>query len=322
MGIEDAFYKLRTTRLNLGLSCLIASEAFIQVPSSNESSRIPSTVSCVSRLIDLRRLRHPNIVRYLDAQCDKHRRVYLVTEHYASDFSQLNPPVTKRSDFIWLLKRFHECLNGLTYLESHGIVHGCLNPSSILIDNFEQVKIAGYGIFYASRWGSDVDFPVVDLRYSSPEALLYSKSCLQPELLESAKPPCPLDSRSDLWSLALIFAELLHFPLQIFSPEILLKALFNALDSDHSFFAHITSSNRENLTQLSKWMSTLDDICKLCLVLDARHRLPLAEIASKFSENFNDFQIDFDSTSMVSENSRSSNRESLPYRRLVFMYLG
>ncbi|KAL5106163.1 TBC domain-containing protein kinase-like protein [Taenia crassiceps] len=301
MGIEGAFYKPRTTRLNLGLSCLIASEAFIQSSSSNESSRVPCTVSCVSRLIDLRRLRHPNIVRYLDAQCDKHRRIYLVTEYYASDFSQLNPPVTKRSDFKWLLKRFHECLNGLAYLESHGIVHGCLSPSSILIDNFGQVRIAGYGILYASRWGLDVDFPVVNLRYSSPETLLLSESCLEQDL-ESARPPCSLDSRSDLWSLALIFTELLHFPLQIFSPEILLRALFNALDSDRSFFAQITSSNRENLTQLSKWMSTLDDICVLCLVLDARLRPPLAEIASKFSENFNSFQmIDFDSTVMCGD---------------------
>ncbi|VDK36029.1 unnamed protein product [Taenia asiatica] len=317
MGIEDVFYRPQTTRLNLGLSCLIASEDFVQASSSNESSRIPCTVTCVSRLIDLRRLRHPNIVRYLDAQCDKHRRIYLVTEHYASDFSQLNPPVAKRSDFNWLLKRFHECLNGLTYLESHGIVHGCLSPSSILIDNFGQVRIAGYGTLYASRWGLDVDFPIVDLRYSSPETLLFSESCLQQELLESARPPCPLDSRSDLWSLALIFAELLHFPLQIFGPEILLRALFNALNSDRSFFDHITSPNRESLTQLSKWISTFDDICKSCLVLDARHRSPLTEIVSKFLENFNNFQmVDFDSTNMAEAadgkpDGEAKERESL-----------
>ncbi|EUB62324.1 TBC domain-containing protein kinase-like protein [Echinococcus granulosus] len=307
MGIQDAFYKPRTTCLNLGLSCLIAGEDFVQVSSSSESPRIPCTISCVSRLIDLRRLRHPNIVRYLDAQCDKHRRIYLVTEHYASDFSQLNPPVTKRSDFNWLLRRFHECLCALTYLESHGIIHGCLSPSAILIDNFGRVKIAGYGVLYASRWGLDLDFPVVDLRYSSPETLLFSGSCLQLASLESATPPCLLDTRSDLWSLALIFVELLHFPLQTFSTETLLKTLFTALDSNYSFFAHIATSNQGSLTQLSKWMNTLDDICKLCLVLDARHRSPLTEIISKFSEGFNNFCIiDFDSTIMTRDDPAES----------------
>ncbi|VDM31238.1 unnamed protein product [Hydatigera taeniaeformis] len=290
MAVAEPFYKPQTTRLNLGLSCLIAADAFVSPSSSNESSRIPCTVSCVSRLIDLRRLRHPNIVRYLDAQCDKHRRIYLVTEHYAFNFSELNPPVTRWSDFNWLLKRFDECLCALTYLESHGIVHGCLSPSSILIDNFGKVRIAGYGILYASRWGMDLDFPIVDLRYSSPETLLFSESCLRQDVLEPPRQPCPLDSRSDLWSVALIFTELLHFPLQIFGPEILLKSLFSALDSDHSFFGNITSTKRENLTQFSKSMSLLDDICELCLVLDARHRLSLAQVVAKFSENFKDFQ--------------------------------
>lgn len=327
MGIQDAFYKPRTTCLNLGLSCLIAGEDFVQVSSSSESPRIPCTISCVSRLIDLRRLRHPNIVRYLDAQCDKHRRIYLVTEHYASDFSQLNPPVTKRSDFNWLLRRFHECLCALTYLESHGIIHGCLSPSAILIDNFGRVKIAGYGVLYASRWGLDLDFPVVDLRYSSPETLLFSGSCLQLASLESATPPCLLDTRSDLWSLALIFVELLHFPLQTFSTETLLKTLFTALDSNYSFFAHIATSNQGSLTQLSKWMNTLDDICKLCLVLDARHRSPLTEIISKFSEGFNNFCIiDFDSTIMTEDANKKADeedkeRESLDDRQKALHFL-
>ncbi|KAM7538612.1 hypothetical protein Aperf_G00000056114 [Anoplocephala perfoliata] len=243
MGTEAVFYRPRETILNLGLSCLIAGGSFVQSPPSNEACRIPCTASCVSRLIDLRRLRHPNIARYLDAQCDKHRRIYLVTEHYSSDFSQLNPPIKTSSDFNWLLKCFQDCLQGLIYLESNGVVIGSLNPSSLLIDICDNVKITNYGTFYASRWGLDLDFPVVDLRYSSPEALLYSEFCLkQSQDTSSIEPPCPLDSRSDLWSLVLIFTEILHFPLQSFNPKILLRSLLESLNLSHSFFDEVWSA--------------------------------------------------------------------------------
>lgn len=285
MGTEAAFHRPRQTIFNLGLSCLIAGGSFIQNPPSNEACRIPCTVSCVSRLIDLRRLRHPNLARYLDAQCDKHRRIYLVTEHYSSDFSQLNPPIKTPSDFNWLLKRFQDCMQGLIYLESNGIVIGSLNPSSLLIDNCENVKITNYGAFYASRWGLDLDFPVIDLRYSSPEALLCSESCSKlSQDCSSIEPPCPLDSRSDLWSLALIFTEILHFPLLSFNPRILLRSLLKSLNSSHSFFDQVVRLNQTLLSQLNERIDFLDKIFRVCLILDARQRPSLTDIQNHFCD--------------------------------------
>lgn len=289
MDADCLFYKPQETSLNLGLSCLIASGSFIP-NSSNESSRIPCTISCVSRLVDLRRLRHPNIARYLDAQCDKHQRIYLVTEHYYSNFSQLNPPIKLASDFNWILKRFQDCLQGLLYLESNGIVTGNLNPASLLIDSNGNVKITNYGTFYVSRWGLDLDFPVIDLRYSSPEALLYAESCTKSQNGSTIEPSCPLDSRSDLWALALIFTEILHFPIQPFDPKTLLQSLLKSLNSTHSFFDQIIQSNQTVLPQLSGKIEILDAVFRLCLTLDARMRPCLIEVQKYFSEISTDLE--------------------------------
>nr|CDS33892.1 TBC domain containing protein kinase [Hymenolepis microstoma] len=290
MEADCLFCEPRETRLNLGLSCVIACGSFI--PNSiNESTGIPCTISCVSRLIDLKRLRHPNIARYLDAQCDKHRRIYIVAEYYCSNFSQLNPPVKSNSDFNWIIKRFQDCLQGLLYLESNGIVSGNLNPMSLLIDNNGIVKIANYGTFYASRWGLDLDFPVVDLKYSSPEALIYAESCTKQSLNSSiTEPSCPLDSRSDLWSIALIFTEILHFPLQSFYPKFLLQSLFKSLNTTHSFFDDILS-DQAVVPQLDGKIEKLDAIFRVCLTLDARMRPCLSEVKKRFSELFTDLEV-------------------------------
>ncbi|VDO03976.1 unnamed protein product [Rodentolepis nana] len=291
MEADCFFYKLQETRLNLGLSCVIACGSFIP-NSTNESTGIPCTISCVSRLIDLRRLRHPNIARYLDAQCDKHRRIYLVTEYYCSNFSQLNPPVKSESDFNWIAKRFQECLQGLLYLESNGIVSGNLNPMSLLIDSNGTVKIANYGTFYASRWGLDLDFPVIDLRYSAPEALLYAESCTKQSLNSSiTEPSCPLDSRSDLWTIALIFTEIVHFPLQSFGPNVPIQSLSKSLNTTHSFFDDIILSDQTIPPQLNEKVVKLDSVFRVCLTLDARMRPCLSEVDKRFSALFNDLEI-------------------------------
>uniref|UniRef100_A0A5K3ERB1 Protein kinase domain-containing protein n=1 Tax=Mesocestoides corti TaxID=53468 RepID=A0A5K3ERB1_MESCO len=283
------FFEHRQTDLNLGLSCLIAGETLIQSSSTCEASRVPCTISCISRLVDLRRLRHPHVVRYIDAQHDKNRRIYLVTEYYAYNFSQLKPPVKTFSDFVWLLKRLQECLYALEYLASCGLVHGCLNPSALLIDNHGRVKMSDCGLFYASRWGVDFDFPVVDLRYSAPEVILIAESDIQLEISASVEPPCPIDLRSDLWSLALIFLELVHFPLRAFSPDSILQALFKALNSDTSFFYLIHPKN-EIPMQFSKWVEIFDGICQSCLILDARYRPSLTTIHRHFSQIFEQIQ--------------------------------
>lgn len=284
----------QTNPLNLGLSCLFAKEGLLPYhtnPANSETSRISCAISCVSRLTSLRRLRHPNLARYIDAKHDKHTRIYVVTEHYTRDFQSLlrHSSLTTTTDFVWLCRCLGECLSGLQYLASQRIVYAHLSPGNILIDREGHVKLAGYGIFYASRWGLDINFPEVDVRYYSPEMLLRQTTLAAsengPDLLE---PQCPLDNRSDLWSLGLIFAEIVHFPLSksVIKPAFLLSALRRAINTDASLLTQFGTLKPIPSTEMQE---KLDSFCEKCLILDARRRPVVRTLCEDFKTSFSGF---------------------------------
>ncbi|VDL97642.1 unnamed protein product [Schistocephalus solidus] len=291
-GSPRSFQNFATNPVNLGLTSIIAGEATVQAPSSHETARLPCAVSCVSRLIDLRRLRHPNLVRYIDAQYDKRKRIFVVTEHYNADLSMLTTLHVNSGGFRWLVNKFSECLTGLQYLSGLQIVHGSICPSSILFDRRGVAKIGGYGIYYASRWGIDVDFPTFDPLFSAPEIFLVLRKTLNGETAfeDGVNPPCPLDSRSDIWSLVLVFLAALCGDvtgtfLRESCPEgkpsflhFLLDRLRNALKSD----SNDSLLNHLKIPFLPSDSDEFLNLCKSCLAFDVRKRLAINEVKSQF----------------------------------------
>lgn len=75
----------------------------------------------------------------------------------------------------------------------NGLVHNRLEPSNILIDEYFNVKLFNYGFYYMTDGGNYVSFPLNNVKYSAPERLIGSRENI----------------KGDIWSVALIVAELL-----------------------------------------------------------------------------------------------------------------
>lgn len=79
-------------------------------------------------------------------------------------------------------------------MNENQLIHGHLDSSNILVDEFSNVKLFNFGFNYMTNSGTYVSFPLnVNVKYSPPERLLGSQNNI----------------KGDVWSAALIVAEVL-----------------------------------------------------------------------------------------------------------------
>ncbi len=164
----------------------------------------------------LARLQHPRIVLVHDMDVE-HDPPYIVMEYVeGGDLRKLldqGPLPVERAVQIML-----DVLEALEHAHNQGVIHRDIKPSNILLDKDGRAKVSDFGlgriIEEASMSaavgrsmvsGSEAASGLINgtLRYMSPEQL-------DPRLLEGGK----LDHRSDLYSLGLVFYEMLtgEFP--------------------------------------------------------------------------------------------------------------
>lgn len=95
---------------------------------------------------------------------------------------------------------------GLDYIHNNGVVHGLLNPTSLLVDNFQTVQLGGIGLRpILEMYGIErSNHPYAHL-YSIAETFLGAPEYLAPECARSA----PVDARTDIYSLGIILFEML-----------------------------------------------------------------------------------------------------------------
>ncbi|KAG0294913.1 hypothetical protein BGZ98_001580, partial [Dissophora globulifera] len=87
-------------------------------------------------------------------------------------------------------------LDGLVYLNTHGIVHRTLTLANILLTEDDVVKLSNYGLYNMTKGGSLVQFSIGDPHYLSPLTLGQEHTVgLQ-------------DYSTDLWSLGVILTEM------------------------------------------------------------------------------------------------------------------
>lgn len=92
-----------------------------------------------------------------------------------------------------ILRIFYQIASALSELNKHKIVAHNLEPKNILLDQFDNIKLFNYGLYYMTKGGEYVPFPIGNIKYMPPERLLGAKNNI----------------KSDIWSLAMIIAELL-----------------------------------------------------------------------------------------------------------------
>lgn len=174
-----------------------------------EDEGVPSTA--IREISLLKELKDENIVRLLDI-VHADAKLYLVFEfldmdlkRYMDNANRAGAPISMN-----LVKKFtHQMLCGILYCHTHRILHRDLKPQNLLIDRYDNLKLADFGL--ARAFGIPMrtyTHEVVTLWYRAPEVLLgsryystaidmWSVGCIMAEMALHGSPLFPGDSEID-----------------------------------------------------------------------------------------------------------------------------
>ena len=141
----------------------------------------------------MKNLKHSNIVKLYDTIIDDSTdNIYLILEYFGrGDFSKFLKKRPLKEKFA--KKYLQQLSSGLKYLLENKIIHRDLKPQNILVSNLGDIKITDFG--FARYFDNDM---VIQTVCGSP---LY----MAPEIMKNKK----YDFKSDLWSVGIIFYEML-----------------------------------------------------------------------------------------------------------------
>ena len=177
----------------------------------------------------LAKLSHPNIVTVHDSGRTADGLYYFVMElidgpnlREVIRTGELSPPQA--------LTIVPQICDALQYAHDHGVVHRDIKPENILLNKAGRVKIVDFGL--AKLLGQ----PVADDALTRPRQVMGTPRYMAPEQVRT---PLTVDHRADIYSLGVVFYEMLtgdlpmgHFPLpsekvhvDVRLDEVVLKAL-------------------------------------------------------------------------------------------------
>lgn len=168
----------------------------------------------VSDAISGWRLKHPNIVTVHDAG-DADGKVYIAMERLEAYslrrvLDEDAPVGMARSAMV-----VAQIACGLAYAHERGVVHGHVKPSNILLLAADRTKITDFGMAHLSEAAIAAGRHSDCLSYMSPEQIRCDEA---------------IDGRSDIFSLGVVFYEMLtgRLPFNGSSPSEILRAVLEA----------------------------------------------------------------------------------------------
>ncbi|KAG0043694.1 hypothetical protein BGZ83_011126 [Gryganskiella cystojenkinii] len=171
---------------------------------NDELHGVPPATSYISGQSQfLKSLSHPSLCEYLDVVKGKRDRLFVVSEHHNNSLEQLrnsgsdekNGETVKRQEVATIRKWAAEILDGLAYLNAHGVVHRTLSLSNVLLNMDGHIKLSNYGLYNMTKGGALVEFSIGDPHYLSPNTLGQQSSLF--------------DFSVDIWSVGVLLAEML-----------------------------------------------------------------------------------------------------------------
>lgn len=157
----------------------------------------------------LARLHHPNIVAVHDS--GKAGEYFYLIMEYVDGVNLRQAMRARRFTPGQALAIIPHICDALQFAHDEGVLHRDIKPENILLDAKGRVKLADFGI--AKLLGSDADTPVRDsIAQAKAPGLTQSGTALgtpsymSPEQRES---PSDVDHRADIYSLGVVFYELL-----------------------------------------------------------------------------------------------------------------
>jgi len=156
-----------------------------------EDEGIPSTA--LREISILRELQHPNIVELKDCILNE-GRIYLVFELVDQDLKKFLNSHSGHVDSNVQKSLMFQCLKGVEFCHSHGVMHRDMKPQNILVSRGGTLKLADFGLaraFFPPL--RPLTHEIVTLWYRAPEILLGSQTYAPPV---------------DMWSCGTIMAEI------------------------------------------------------------------------------------------------------------------
>ncbi|XP_004612753.2 TBC domain-containing protein kinase-like protein [Sorex araneus] len=189
----------------MGAFTFFASALPHDVCGSNGLPLTPNSIKILGRFQILKTITHPRLCQYVDISRGKHERLVVVAEHCEQSLEDLLRE-RKPASYSKVLCIAFEVLQGLQYMNKHGMVHRALSPHNILLDRKGHVKLAKFGLYHMTAHGDDVDFPIGYPSYLAPEVI--AQGILKTTDHGSNEKPLPSGPKSDVWSLGIILFEL------------------------------------------------------------------------------------------------------------------
>jgi serine/threonine protein kinase len=140
----------------------------------------------------MKKVSHNSIVQLHDVY-QTTNNMYIITELCDCDLYHLLK-MRRRLTEIEAVTYLRQIMQGAKYLNSHNVIHRDLKPANILLKD-NQCKISDFGFARSMEEGEEMLRSIV----GTP---LY----MSPQLLQKEK----YSNKSDLWSIGLIFYEMLH----------------------------------------------------------------------------------------------------------------
>nr|XP_033812404.1 TBC domain-containing protein kinase-like protein isoform X1 [Geotrypetes seraphini]XP_033812413.1 TBC domain-containing protein kinase-like protein isoform X1 [Geotrypetes seraphini]XP_033812421.1 TBC domain-containing protein kinase-like protein isoform X1 [Geotrypetes seraphini]XP_033812429.1 TBC domain-containing protein kinase-like protein isoform X1 [Geotrypetes seraphini]XP_033812438.1 TBC domain-containing protein kinase-like protein isoform X1 [Geotrypetes seraphini] len=189
----------------MGAFTFFASALPHDVCGSNGLPLTPNSIKILGRFQFLKTMTHPRLCQYIDISRGKHERLVVVAEHYEKNLETLlreQKPISG----LKILQIAYEVLQGLEYMNKHGMAHRALAPHNICMDREGHVKLAKFGLYHMTAHGLDVDFPIGYPSYLAPEVI--AQGIGKPSDHTQSEKPVPSGPKSDVWSLGIILFEL------------------------------------------------------------------------------------------------------------------
>ncbi|MCF6300045.1 MAG: bifunctional serine/threonine-protein kinase/formylglycine-generating enzyme family protein [Proteobacteria bacterium] len=188
-------------------------------------------------------LDHPNIISIYEVKKLPSGLAYFTMPYLNNgNFSEII--CTNAKHLIYLLTQI---CDGLAHAHKHGVIHRDLKPDNILFDQFNNLKIADFGIALSKR----------SKRKTKEKQIVGSAHYMSPEQVQSL----PIDHRTDIYSLGCIIYE---------------KLTGETLFKDENDFSILMSHLNQQAPQLPKPLKAWQPIIDKCLTKLPENRFQTA----------------------------------------------